>query len=131
MNVQAQNVYLQTKINTSSPGELLLMLYDGCIQFLKKAIKNIESKDYQQKNYFIQNADSILDELIITLNMDYEISEKLLALYVYMKEKLYEANIKLKKESLQEVIDMMTELRGSWAQANQSLKSKGPNHKYG
>ncbi|MEB3102349.1 flagellar export chaperone FliS [Ferviditalea candida] len=123
MNNQVQNLYAKTQVNTAHPGELTLMLYNGCIKFMKQAIKDTENKDFESKNYHIQRSVDIIDELQITLNMDYEISQNLFRLYTFVKEQLMEANIKLNKGSLESAIHFMSELRDAWAQALKEVKS--------
>lgn len=122
MNSQAQQLYIRTQVNTASPGELTLMLFNGCIKYMKQALEGIERKDYASKNLNIKKSQDILDELLITLNMEYEISKNLSALYMFMKEKLFEVNVRLNKDSLQVCIDLLSELRDAWAEAVKSLK---------
>lgn len=110
----AYNAYKQNSINTASPGELTLMLYNGCIKFLNKANKAIEEKNIQEKNINLQKAQAIINELIVTLDMNYEISKQILPLYEYMKRRLIEANIKNDTEIVNEVIELTTEFRDTW-----------------
>lgn len=110
----AYNAYKQNSINTASPGELTLMLYNGCIKFLNLARKAIEEKHFEEKNTNLQKAQNIMNELIVTLNMDYEISKQILPLYEYMNRRLIEANIKNDVEIVDEVIGLVTEFRDTW-----------------
>ncbi|MBB5149738.1 MULTISPECIES: flagellar export chaperone FliS [Ureibacillus] len=110
----AYNAYKQNSINTASPGELTLMLYNGCIKFLNLARKAIEEKHIEEKNTNLQKAQNIINELIVTLNMDYEISKQILPLYEYMNRRLIEANIKNDVEIVDEVIGLVTEFRDTW-----------------
>ncbi|NEN85103.1 flagellar export chaperone FliS [Paenibacillus elgii] len=123
MNNQAQNLYLKTQVNTAHPGELTLMLFNGCIKFTKQAGECIQQKNYEGKNNNIKRAIDIIDELMITLKMEYEISQNLFSLYQFMKDRLIKANIKLEVENIQLVLDMMTELRDTWVQALKEVKS--------
>ncbi|CAM5190834.1 Flagellar secretion chaperone FliS OS=Ureibacillus acetophenoni OX=614649 GN=SAMN05877842_101192 PE=3 SV=1 [Ureibacillus acetophenoni] len=68
----ALNAYKQNSVTTASPGELTLMLYNGCLKFLTKAKQAMENKNIQDKNTNIQKAQAIINELIVTLNMDYD-----------------------------------------------------------
>jgi flagellar protein FliS len=124
MRAQAHNQYIQTQVNTAIPGELTLMLYNGCLRFMKQALLDLENNDYEKKNVNINKSQDILDELLITLNYNYEISTNLSALYVFIKEKLFEASIKLNIESLQVSIDLVTDLRDTWAEALKLTKQK-------
>jgi flagellar protein FliS len=124
MKALAHNQYIQTQVNTAIPGELTLMLYNGCLRFMKQAMLDMKNKEYEKKNVNLNKSQDILDELLITLNHNYEISTNLSALYVFIKEKLFEANIKLDVDSLQVSIDLVTELRDTWAEALKLTKQK-------
>jgi flagellar protein FliS len=117
MRTQAQNQYLQTQVNTAIPGELTLMLYNGCLRFMKQAVADLQNKEFEKKNVSINKAQDILDELLITLNHKYDISKNLSSLYIFIKEKLFEASIKLDIECLQVSIDLVTDLRNTWFEA--------------
>lgn len=115
----ALNTYKQTSVTTASPGELTLMLYNGCIKFLMKAKKAIQESNFEEKNINIQKAQSIINELIVTLNMDYEISKQMHPLYDYMNRRLIEANVKNDIQIIDEVIGFATEFRDTWKQVIQ------------
>ncbi|WP_411552411.1 flagellar export chaperone FliS [Paenibacillus lautus] len=120
---QAQNTYFNTQITTANPGELTLMLYSGCVKFLKLALKSMEAGDFEQKNTYLIKAINIVDELLITLDMKYEISQSLSSLYIYIKELIIKANIKTQQEPLFESIQLVTELRDTWSEALKLVKS--------
>ena len=110
----AYNAYKQNSVTTASPGELTLMLYNGCIKFIGLAKKAIENKSIEQRNYNIQRAQAIISELMATLNMDIEISKQMLPLYEYMNRRLTDANIKNDTSILEEVEGLVTEFRDTW-----------------
>lgn len=110
----AHNAYKQNSVTTASPGELTLMLYNGCLKFLTLAKRSIEEKNIQEKNNYIQRAQAIINELTVTLNMDVEISKQIYPLYEYMNRRLIEANIKNDTEIIDEVIGLTTEFRDTW-----------------
>ena len=116
MSVQtnAYNAYKQNSVTTASPGELTLMLYNGCLKFLGKAKVAIEEKNIQEKNYNIQRSQAIIAELMSTLNMEYDISKQILPLYEYINRRLVEANIKNDIEIIEEVEGLVTEFRDTW-----------------
>jgi len=124
MNNQAQQVYLRTQATTASPGDLTLMLYNGCIKFMKQAHDAIEENNFEAKNINIKKAQDIIDELLITLNHGYPIAKNLEALYVYIKEQLQQANFKLQAESLTIAIELITELRDTWIEALKLVKKR-------
>lgn len=120
----ALNAYKQNSVTTASPGELTLMLYNGCLKFLTKANKAIEEKDIQEKNTNLQKAQAILTELMSTLNMDYDISRQMLPLYEYMNRRLIEANVKNDMSIVDEVIGLTTEFRDAWKQVIQITRQQ-------
>src|SRR5690625_7871356 len=93
VNKQYQ-VYQNNAVNTASSGKLTLMLYNGCIKFINQAIKEINAKDYEAKNTNIKKAQSIIQELMVTLDQKVELSQQLLPLYDYTYYQLQDANIK-------------------------------------
>ncbi|CAH2211904.1 flagellar export chaperone FliS [Tepidibacter aestuarii] len=114
------NPYAQYKnqsINTATPEELTLKLYEGCIKFINLAMIGIDEKNIEKCNTNIIKAQNIITELNITLNMDYEISKNLRMLYDYLKERLIEANLKKDKAILEEVKDFVVEFRDTWKEA--------------
>jgi flagellar secretion chaperone FliS len=108
--------YQNNSVNTASPGELTLMLYNGSLKFIHIAKKAIEDKNIELKNTNIQKAQAIVSELMVTLNTDLEISQNLMSLYDYINRRLTEANVKNDKAILEEVEGMITEFRDTWKQ---------------
>jgi len=113
-NLTAQNAYKQNTVTTASPGELTLMLYNGCLKFLNKAKQAIQEKNVQEKNTNLIKAQAIIAELMSTLNMDIEISKQMLPLYEYMNHRLVEANIQNDVAIIEEVEGLVTEFRDTW-----------------
>ena len=109
--------YKQSSVQTSTPAQLLIMLYDGAIRFVRGAIGSIELKDYSKTNEFMSKAQAIISELRATLNHSYEISGQLDKLYEYMNYLLIDANIKKESKPAEEALGYLLELRESWMQA--------------
>lgn len=106
--------YQQNSVNTASPGELTLMLYNGCLKFIGIAKKAIEENNIPVKNENIQKAQNIIHELMVTLNMEVEISKQMMPLYDFARTKLIEANVKNSIVSLEEAETIITEFRDTW-----------------
>lgn len=111
--------YAQNSVNQSTPAELTLMLYNGCLKFLNFAKKGIETDDIELKNTNIQKAQNILRELMVTLDMSIPVSETMLPLYEYMINRLIEANIQNDSAIIEEVVGYVTEFRDTWKQVIQ------------
>lgn len=116
MTAQASafNAYKQNSVTTASPGELTLMLYNGCLKFLMKAKNAINEKQIEEKNTNILKAQAIIAELMSTLNMDYDISKQILPLYDYINRRLIDANVKNDIAIIEEVEGLVTEFRDTW-----------------
>lgn len=121
MNQQAQETYLRMQVNTAAPWELTTMLFNGCIKFMKQAALAIRSQDFNGKNINIKKSVDIIDELTISLNHNYEISDNLEKIYDYVKRRLFHANFKLDEVALNECIELITDLRDTWVKAMKEL----------
>ena len=111
--------YQQNSVNTASPGELTLMLYNGCLKFITLAKKAIKAGNVQEKNTNLIKAQNIIHEFMVTLNMDIKVSEELMVMYDYIHRRLVEANVKSDETILEEVEGLVTELRDTWKQVIQ------------
>ena len=116
--------YQQNSVNTASPGELTLMLYNGCLKFIHLAKTAILEKNITVKNRNIQKAQSIIHELMVTLNLDIEVSKNMMSIYDYLNRRLVEANIKNDTVILEEVEEFITEFRDTWKQVIQINRQK-------
>lgn len=108
--------YQNNAVNTATGGELTLMLYNGCLKFLKEAKRNIEADDFEKKNIHIQKAQAIIRELMITLDPEVALTEQMMPLYDYMLNRLQTANIQNDSQLIEEVVEFVTEFRNTWKQ---------------
>ncbi len=115
--------YKQNSVMTASPQELTLMLYNGALKFIGQAKIYIGQKNIPQANESIQRTQAIIQELNITLNMEYEVSQGLRSLYTYILEKLVDANISKDIAHLDEAAELITELRDTWKEAMKLSKT--------
>lgn len=116
--------YQNNSVNTASPGELTLMLYNGSLKFIHIAKKAIEEKNIELKNTNIQKSQAIVNELMVTLNTDLEVSQNLMSLYDYINRRLTEANIKNDVAILDEVEGLITDFRDTWKEVIQLNRQK-------
>ncbi len=111
------NVYMKNQVQTNSPENLVLMLYDGAKKFTGRGIKAMEENNIEEANNNLVRSQDILAELMAGINFEAgELAENLFALYEYMHYRLIQANLKKDKEPAEEVLVMMSELRDTWAQ---------------
>ena len=116
------NQYKENSVLTASPQELTLMLYNGALKFMHQGKLSIEQRNIQGANEALKRAQDIIDELNITLDMNFELSKNLRALYIFVNERLFEANIKKDIKYIDEAYNMVTELRDTWKQAMKLAK---------
>jgi flagellar protein FliS len=111
--------YQQNAMATASPGELTLMLYNGCLKFIKQSKKAIEGNKIEEKHTNVIKAQNIIRELMVTLNMDIEVSHQMMQLYDYMLNRLVEANLKNDTAILEEVEGFVIQFRDTWKEVIQ------------
>lgn len=124
MPFNAAAAYSNTKIQTASPAELTLMLYDGAIKFCNKGIIAIENQNIEQANINIIKAEKIINELRITLDHKYKVSEDFKRVYDYIYQRLIDANIKKDKEILEEALGIIREIRDTWKEVMRESKKQ-------
>lgn len=115
MSYGAKN-YKQQQITTASPGQILILLYEGAILNVKKASAAIEAGNLADKGKFIGKAHDIINELSTSLNFEVggEIAKELERLYNFMVSQLLKANIENTKEPLIPVIKNLETLLEGW-----------------
>lgn len=117
--------YGNDKIMMASPAELTLMLYEGAIKFCNVAIMGIEQKDVEKSHKNITKAENIIGYLRETLDMKYPVAQDFENIYVYLNERLVEANIKKDKEILEEVCGHLRSVRDTWKEVMRLNREKG------
>ena len=120
----AAEAYKRQQVMTATPEALTLMLYNGCLKFIKEGVEALEEKNYEASNISLQKAQNIISEFRVTLNMEYEISHQLMSLYNYAYDRLVEGNMKSDPTIIQEATDIITELRDAWAQAMKTAREE-------
>ena len=113
------NQYLTNTVQSASPEQLMLMLYDGAIRFVALGIQAIDNGLLDKRAYYINKTSAIITEFSATLDhsQNPQLAEDLDALYAYMLNRLMTANLKNDTEPLEEVKKMLTELRMTWSKA--------------
>lgn len=120
-NAYAQ--YSSNKILTASPAELTLMLYEGAIKFCNLAEAGLENKDIQKAHANIVKVQKIIDYLRQTLDMQYEVAKDFERIYVYLADRLVEANVKKDLTVLQEVNQHLHSVRDTWKEVMRLTKA--------
>ena len=106
--------YTQNKILTASPAEVTLMLYEGAIKFCNMAIIAIENGEIEKAHVNIKKTQRILEEFRNTLDHKYEVAKDFDNIYVYLLQRLLQANLTKDKEILEEVNMHLRSVRDTW-----------------
>lgn len=106
--------YQDNAVNTASGPQLTMMLYNGCIKFIKQSMIDMNEQNYENKNINIQKAQNIVQELMLTLNQELEISKQMLPIYEFVIFQLREANIKNEISYLETALEFVIEFRDTW-----------------
>ncbi len=111
------------RIQTASPAELTLMLYEGAIKFCNIAIMGVEEHNIEKAHINIVKVQRIIEEFQATLNHKYEVAKDFDAVYSYLDQRLMEANIKKDKEILEEVLGHLRTMRETWKEVMKRAKT--------
>jgi len=114
---QAANAYRQTEVQSRTPLELVVMLYDGALRFVSQARAAIERKDIPARREAISRALAMMSELQSTLDMEKggAISISLDGLYGYINSRLLEGASKQDLQAIDDAARVLTTLRDAWA----------------
>ena len=122
------NTYKQVGVKTASQGKLVVMLYEGAISNLEKAMalvddeKKIQPKNIEAYGNYLQKVMDIITELQVSLDMAKggEIASNLFSLYIFFNKQILDATISHDKSKLSFVHNMLSELHESWLTAANS-----------
>lgn len=112
--------YRQIATQTAPPGQLVLMLFDGALLSLDRALLGFNYADIGERNAAIHNnlqrAIDIIRELNSSLDVEAggQLADTLRNLYAYFERRLIESNLKKTRRGIDEVIPMLKQLRDAW-----------------
>lgn len=126
-SVEPQNpigAYRKTDVMTANKETILLMLYNGALRFLKRAMEAEEKQDKPERNKWILRTQEIVNELRSTLNFEVggELAQNLDGLYGYCTRVLSETMMEEKPDGLKTVHQILSTLLEGWEQAIDTVK---------
>ncbi len=124
MNQAQRNKYVETTIQTATPAQMLIMLYDGAIRFSRAALEAIQQQNHQEVHNNLIKVQDIISEFTITLDRSSPMAKGLMQLYEYFLFRLREANIKKQAEPIQEVLGYLIELKEVWIEAGKKVNAQ-------
>ncbi|NCF70150.1 MAG: flagellar export chaperone FliS [Chlamydiales bacterium] len=122
--------YKKQQIESASPGELVVLLYDGAIDYLTKAQNALSSDGLDRIEKFHNNlisCQNIINELTASLDMEKggDIAKNLFRLYDFMYRKLVSANLDKNQDDLSSIKNMLIQLRDAWVKVTDKEAGKG------
>lgn len=111
-----RDAYLESKVLSSDAVGLIGVLYEAALDSVCDARKYLTAKDIAARSKAICKAVDIID--LLNASLDYQaggdISRNLASLYVYIRQRLLEANLSQTEEPLAEVLGLLTTLAEAW-----------------
>lgn len=119
MNNSNYKQYNQVQIKTANKGKLIVMLYQGAIKFMKKALMLLEKKDMEGKGNCLIRSQDIILELLYALDQKMldsgnDLALNLQRLYLYSYRQLVQANVQMDPKLIEDVIGIMENLLEAW-----------------
>ncbi len=111
--------YQASNVNTATPEKLMIMMFDGALQFLQKAKIAIAEGKLQERSQNIDGARKIIRELMRTIDLENgnDVSKQLFKLYNKMAMNLIKANVQRNATLIDNVIEDITNIRWGFQKA--------------
>lgn len=112
----AHDAYLESRILSANPLELIRLLYQACTAEVREARRHLAEGDIASRCRSISKAHRILSELGVSLDHEHggELSQRLARLYDYMQRRILEANGAQQDAPLREVLGLLSTLSEAW-----------------
>jgi flagellar secretion chaperone FliS len=112
----AHDAYLESRILSADPIELVNLLYQACTGAVREARHHLAQGEILARSRAITKAAEIMIELTTALDHERggEISQRLGQLYDYMVRRLTEANFQQSDVPLAEVLGLLSTLAEAW-----------------
>jgi len=115
--------YVRHDVMMATPMELVVMLYTGCIKQLRLGQMAINKTDFEGANNHFQKAQDIVMELIMGLDLQYDIAKDLLAIYEFVHRQIVSINSSKDASLVGPIVDIMSSLRDTWVQVQKENKA--------
>jgi flagellar protein FliS len=116
--------YRETKVNTASQGQLVIMLYDEAVKNLDRSLELLSlntggkktPRNIEKISKSILKAQEVITELTVSLDFEQggDIAKNLFSLYAWFNKELLEANISHDTHRITAVRNQLSELRSAW-----------------
>jgi len=117
-NVTASHAaYRRGSVLAATPGQLVVMLYDGAGRFLRQAVVAMRAGEIERAHKTLRHGERIIAHLDGTLDFEQgEIAQRLHAIYLFCLSHLNAARMGQDSAKVEEVSELLGELRDAWSQ---------------
>jgi len=124
----AHDTYLEERILSADPVELIEMLYQAALRAVADARRHLAERQILPRARSISKACNVLVELNTSLDFACggDIAVRLSQLYGYMHRRLVEANLQQNDQPLAEVSGLLSTLMEGWAGVKAGLQQDSP-----
>jgi len=114
----SQDAYRENTVLSATPTQLVVMLYDGARRFLRQASVAMRAREIERAHYALRHAELIIAHLDGVLDDEQGggIAEQLHGIYRFCLLHLSHGRLQQDVSKLEQVGDLLGELRGSWAE---------------
>lgn len=118
--------YRQNSVETASPTRLIVMLYDGAVRFLSQGLAAMQVGQHVQQSILIGKAQAIIAHLHDTLDTEIgsAFAQSLAKIYTALLATLTQANIEDSPKPVENAIEILRELRETWAEVDRQCHNK-------
>jgi|LakMenE01Jun11ns_1017448.scaffolds.fasta_scaffold9958891_7 flagellar protein FliS len=134
-----QKKFVKNMVDSASPEQLIVILYNGCLQWLAMAKKELEkNKEERVPNWTnfshqMKMSVSIIEHLQDSLNHDInqQFADQLFNLYEFLKSNLMRSNIEKNQEKMDFCIKIISDLKNGWQEGINKLNEKATQESQG
>jgi flagellar secretion chaperone FliS len=127
-----QKKFIKNMVDSASSEQLIVILYNGCLQWLAMAKKELEkNKDERVPNWTnfshqMKMSVSIIEHLQDSLNHDInkQFADQLFNLYEFLKSNLMRANIEKNQEKMDFCVKIISDLKNGWQEGINKINER-------
>ena len=131
-NVTASNAnlrYLEASINSASPEELIIKVYDALLLFSRQALEVMETRpaDIQGRHNLLRRAQRACALLMgsLRLDLDSDIPVNLFRIYEFWHHQLVAANMQGDPQKVRELLPLIAGMRETWVEVIKKYRAQG------
>lgn len=124
MSYAPHKSYKSAEVVTADRGKLVIMIYDHCIKWIRRAEEDCKAGSLEKMAKSIQRAQAGITELMCALDMEKggDIAKNLFNLYDFYSKHLTTAIKDRSAKALADVLAMMSSLREAWVVAVENVR---------